>query len=111
MYEGWAAYCASKAAVDQLSRVLAAEEAGHGLRVVALAPGVVDTDMQSAIRATDAYRFPSVERFHALKADEAFNSPAWVADRILELTAAAMPGWAMAQPDRAVLRVPDEPHG
>lgn len=108
-YEGWAAYGASKAAVDQLSRVLAAEEADHGLRVVALAPGVVDTGMQAAIRATSADRFPTVGRFHALKADDAFNSPAWVADRILDLTGDVVPTWADASADQVVLRVPDEP--
>ena len=30
-YAGWAAYCSSKAAVDQLTRVVAMEEADHGL--------------------------------------------------------------------------------
>jgi NAD(P)-dependent dehydrogenase (short-subunit alcohol dehydrogenase family) len=109
VYQGWAAYCASKAAVEQLSRVLAAEEADHGLRVVALAPGVVDTDMQATIRATDVDRFPSVERFHALKADDAFNSPAWVADRILDLTGPTMPKWVDASSEPVVLRIPDEP--
>lgn len=113
VYEGWAAYCATKAAVDQLSRVLAAEEADHGLRVVALAPGVVDTDMQATIRATSADRFPAVERFQSLKADDSFNSPAWVADRILELVeaGASSPDWTAASPDPIVLRIPDEPHG
>lgn len=113
VYEGWAPYCASKAAVDQLSRVLAAEEADHGLRVVALAPGVVDTDMQAAIRATPTDRFPAVARFHALKADDTFNSPAWIADRMLELAEAGVdiPDWAAASPDPMVIRVPDEPLG
>ena len=41
-----AAYCASKAAVDQLTCVVALEEAPHDLRAYALAPEVLDTDMQ-----------------------------------------------------------------
>ena len=49
-YEGWAAYCASKAAVDQLTRVVALEEARHGLAAYAVSPGLVDTEMQAAIR-------------------------------------------------------------
>ena len=45
---GWSAYCTSKAALNHLTRVLAAEEP----RVTALAvrPGIVDTEMQAQIR-------------------------------------------------------------
>ncbi len=42
------AYCASKAALVQFSRVLAAEE--PSLTVLALRPGVVDTEMHALIR-------------------------------------------------------------
>ncbi len=84
-YEGWGAYCASKAAVDQLTRVLALEESRHGLRAYALSPGVIDTEMQTAIRASDERDFPEVERFRRFAADDRFNSPAWVADHILAL--------------------------
>ena len=93
-YAGWAAYCGSKAAVDMITRVVAVEEADAGLRALAVAPGVVDTDMQAAIRATPADRFPAVDRFLARKRDEAFNSPEWVADHILRLAfdPAAAPG-------------------
>jgi NAD(P)-dependent dehydrogenase (short-subunit alcohol dehydrogenase family) len=104
-YAGWAAYCASKAAVDQLTRVVAIEEADAGLRALAVAPGLVDTAMQAAIRATPAERFPAVERFRARAREGAFNSPAWVADHVLRL--AFGPG---APPD-VVIRVPDETHG
>ena len=100
-YEGWAAYCAAKAAVDQLTRVVAAEEADAGLRAHAVAPGVVDTDMQALIRASTEERFPAVERFRAMARDAAFNSPAWVADQVLRLLD--------GDPGTVVLRIPDEP--
>jgi NAD(P)-dependent dehydrogenase (short-subunit alcohol dehydrogenase family) len=45
-YEGWGGYGASKAALDQLSAVLAVEE--PGLRVHAVDPGDMDTAMHRA---------------------------------------------------------------
>lgn len=38
-------YCSSKAALISLSKVAALEYAGHGVRVVVIAPGLVDTPM------------------------------------------------------------------
>lgn len=103
-YAGWSAYCASKAAVDQLTRVVAIEEADAGLRAHAIAPGVVDTDMQAAIRATSPGAFPAVDRFRRRAETGAFNGPAWVADHLL--AAAFDPA---ATPADVVWRVPDEP--
>ncbi len=40
---GWSAYCAAKAAVDQLTRVLAIEMEGTGVSVCAFHPGFGDT--------------------------------------------------------------------
>jgi NAD(P)-dependent dehydrogenase (short-subunit alcohol dehydrogenase family) len=45
-YEGWGGYGASKAALDQLAAVLAAEE--PGLRIYAVDPGDMRTDMHQA---------------------------------------------------------------
>ena len=45
-YEGWGAYGAAKAALDQLSAVLAAEE--PGLAVYAVDPGDMRTEMHQA---------------------------------------------------------------
>ena len=46
---GYAAYCASKAAVDRLTRVAAQELGGAGVRVNCLYPGNVDTAMGADI--------------------------------------------------------------
>jgi benzil reductase ((S)-benzoin forming) len=103
VYPGWAGYCASKAAVDQLTRVVAAEEAAHGLRAYAVAPGMVDTAMQERVRATSPQAFPAVERFIEAKRTGAFNSPEWIADAILELAFGEL-----GIESGTVLRVPDE---
>ncbi len=102
-YEGWATYCATKAAVDQVTRVLALEEARHGLSAYALAPGLVDTDMQASVRAADEEAFPEVERFRRAAEEHRFNSPAWVAEHILALAFGPDP------PDSVTVRLPDQP--
>ncbi|HTM22760.1 MAG TPA: SDR family oxidoreductase, partial [Kofleriaceae bacterium] len=84
-YAGWAAYCASKAAVDLLSESVALEEQEIGLRVHAVAPGVVDTDMQTLIRATSADRFPSVDRFVQMKEEDTFSTIPHVAQELVAL--------------------------
>jgi NAD(P)-dependent dehydrogenase (short-subunit alcohol dehydrogenase family) len=46
-YPRWGAYGASKAAQDQLSKILAAELEGTGVRVLAVDPGEMDTVMHA----------------------------------------------------------------
>lgn len=84
-YAGWSAYCAGKAAVERMSEAIALEEAEQGPRVHAVAPGIIDTEMQSMIRDCTPDRFPKVQKFLDLKQDNAFSSPAFVAERLLEL--------------------------
>lgn len=84
-YEGWGAYCAGKAAVDRLTEVVALEEAESGLKAYALAPGVVDTDMQELIRQQEAEDFPTVEIFRQMKEDDSFSSMDDVAKGMLDL--------------------------
>lgn len=74
-YEGWGAYCASKAAVDMVSRVAALEEREAGHRIHALAPGVVATEMQALIRQQTEESFPHVERFRTLHAEGGLADP------------------------------------
>jgi NAD(P)-dependent dehydrogenase (short-subunit alcohol dehydrogenase family) len=44
-YEHWGAYAVSKAALDHLSRIWAAELGGRGVRVLSVDPGEMDTVM------------------------------------------------------------------
>ncbi len=84
-YAGWSAYCAAKAGVDRLTESLQLEEAASGLRCHAVSPGLVDTDMQAEIRATEPDRFPEVGRFIEAKRSGAFNTPDFVARHLLEI--------------------------
>jgi short-subunit dehydrogenase len=47
-FPGWGAYSVSKAGLLCLSKVLAAEERSHGIRVVTVSPGAVDTPIWEA---------------------------------------------------------------
>jgi NAD(P)-dependent dehydrogenase (short-subunit alcohol dehydrogenase family) len=84
---GSASYCAVKAGLDHLTRAVALEEAGRpdGARVVSLAPGVVDTDMQVQLRAADRTRFPDGERVAALKEQGLLDSAESAADKVLKV--------------------------
>jgi benzil reductase ((S)-benzoin forming) len=103
-YAGWSLYCAGKAAVERLTECVALEEAAHGLRAHAVAPGVIDTDMQALIRATPAERFPDAPRFRARKRENRFNSTAFVAEHLLAI--AFDPA---ARPAEVCIRLPDQP--
>ena len=61
----YAAYCASKAAVDGLTRSLAAEWARHGIQVNCVAPGYLDTDLPRAAMAEAATRARFLSRVPA----------------------------------------------
>ena len=83
-----AAYCAAKAGMDNFTRCLALDEARkpHGAKVCSLAPGVIDTAMQTQLRSADAADFPDAANFVGLKttgqlssaADAAANVLAWL---------------------------------
>lgn len=101
-YAGWGPYGAGKAAVERISETIQLEEADY-LRVYAVAPGVIDTDMQALIRSLPEERFPSVERFRQMKAQGAFNSIPYVARQLLDI--AFDPA---ARPEQVTVSLPPE---
>jgi benzil reductase ((S)-benzoin forming) len=73
-------------------RAVGAEQQQRGgVRVLAIAPGVVATGMQSAIRATDARDFPSVARFRRLHDEGELEDADDVARRLWALLEADEP--------------------
>ena len=89
---GWSAYCTAKAGLDMASRVAALEAQARGasveVEVVSLAPGVIDTGMQSTVRGISPQDFADVERFRRMKEEGVLRSPEDVAADILRLEAA-----------------------
>ena len=81
-YAGWSIYCATKAALDHHARAIAADGRTN-LRICSLAPGVVDTEMQTVIRATPEDRFPMQKKFLRLKQDGHLTPPENAAARIV----------------------------
>lgn len=80
---GWSIYGATKAALDHHARAATLDHA-PGLRICSLAPGVIDTDMQTEIRASTLDRFPQRARFDALKRDGALADPAVCARQLVD---------------------------
>jgi benzil reductase ((S)-benzoin forming) len=82
---GSASYCAAKAGMDHLACAVALEEAAkpNGARIVSLAPGIIDTDMQSQLRASDPALFPDREKFVQFKSSGALDSPDEAASKVL----------------------------
>ena len=66
----YAAYCASKAAVEALTRSLAVEWARHGIRVNCLAPGYVNTDIPREAMADEKLRTLFLSRVPARRIGE-----------------------------------------
>ena len=93
--DGWAVYCASKAGLDMLSRVVDLEQkvrAEHpqdnihkGFKVFSIAPGVVDTEMQEGIRSADKADFSRLEDFIAYKVNGQLSTPAVVSEKYIKL--------------------------
>lgn len=100
-YAGWTAYCAGKAAVDRLTECVQLEQ--DNLRAYAIAPGIVDTDMQRAIRSMDRERFPMLDKFLDIKRREAFSTPPFIARHLLAI--AFDPA---ARPETVVVRLPPQ---
>jgi len=80
-----ACYCAVKAGMDHFSRSVALDQAATSqpARIVSLAPGVIDTDMQTRLRAAGPERFPDHARFVNLKASGQLDTPAAAAAKVL----------------------------
>ena len=81
---GWNVYCATKAALDNHARAVH-EDSVQGLKISSLAPGIVDTGMQSEIRSCSAEQFPQVGAFRNFKEGGDLASPDETAAKITRI--------------------------
>ncbi|MFD0762569.1 SDR family NAD(P)-dependent oxidoreductase [Lutibacter aestuarii] len=86
-YESWSLYCSSKAGLDMMTKVISKEqkEVVHGVNIVSIYPGVVDTDMQAAARNAPKENFKSVQRFIDFFEHGDLFTPKQVAQKIYKL--------------------------
>lgn len=86
-YFGWSLYCSSKAALNMVTKAVGLEQSrlGTNIRIISIAPGVVDTPMQSLIRNIDESDFPKKEKFVNLYNNNQLISPRESAVRILDI--------------------------
>ena len=86
-----APYCAAKAGMDHFSRCVALEQASrpNGAKICALAPGVIDTDMQVQLRSADSNQFPDLGNFIGMKDKGGLASPQDAAAKVLAVLSRA----------------------
>lgn len=83
--DGWNVYCATKAGLDMFSKVLQEESNidKTNLRVLSIAPGIIDTEMQQQIRSADTSNFSNINRFVEYKKNGDLASAQETAKKIL----------------------------
>ncbi len=84
-YPGMSAYCGTKAALLMSGKVFASENSlDQNLAIRSYEPGTVNTEMQEKARSQPPDKFPSVNLFKSMKADNALIEPFKVAVDIVE---------------------------
>ena len=81
---GSAAYCTAKAGLEMLTRTLAAEQGPNGIRVVALRPGIIDTEMQTFMRSQPEHVLPTAAMFKGFHEQRQLVAPDVAAAKIAE---------------------------
>jgi benzil reductase ((S)-benzoin forming) len=83
--DGWNVYCATKAGLDMFSKVLQEESNidKTNFRVLSIAPGIIDTEMQQQIRSADTSNFSNINRFVDYKKNGDLASAQETAKKIL----------------------------
>lgn len=86
-YSGWSSYCAGKAGLDHYTRVVFEEQkkVPNRVKVISVAPGIIDTGMQERIRQSDKQDFELIERFIEYKKEGMLSSPENTAKKLIKM--------------------------
>lgn len=86
-YAGWGPYCSSKAGLEMFTRTTNLEQISlaNPVRMLSIAPGIVDTPMQQKIRHTSSGNFPMKPKFEQLYQENLLSRPSDVAQKIIGL--------------------------
>ncbi len=87
--DGWNVYCSSKAALDMYSEVVGQEQdilsSEHPIKILSVAPGLVNTKMQDDIREVPKANFSRLEDFYDYHKNSELISPDDVAKKIMKI--------------------------
>lgn len=87
--DGWSVYCSSKSALEMFTCVVNEELKIQGkntsIRCFSIAPGIVDTEMQTQIRSSSEADFSNVNTFKDYKNNNDLASPKETAKKILRI--------------------------
>lgn len=87
-FDGWSVYCSSKAGLDMFSRVVAEEQKlikENNFKILSIAPGIVDTKMQSDIRKASKEDFSKLNDFITYKDADQLSDPRVVSEKYLQI--------------------------
>lgn len=84
-YPTLSTYCVAKAGLLMWGRCAALELAPHGISVVAIQPGVIDTRLQAQLRAIEPEDFPEHSIFMGYQTEGMLKPPQEVAAKLLPL--------------------------
>lgn len=82
-YKGWSAYCTGKAGLDHFS--VCVENEYEDVKVISIAPGIIDTDMQGEIRKSSENDFPLIGNFKEYKDQGLLSTPEETAGKLVRL--------------------------
>lgn len=86
-YYGWGCYCTAKAGLEMFGRCVSEEQKdeSHPIETMAVAPGIIDTDMQTVIRGTSARDFIHKEKFVSFKESGQLIPPSLAGKKLAHL--------------------------
>ncbi len=86
-YYGWSCYCTGKAGLDMFGRCISEEqkEEEHPVKTMSVAPGIIDTKMQTTIRSATEREFVHRDKFVSLKETGQLVPPALAGKKLAHL--------------------------